>query len=479
MPFVDRDADLAEMERRWGLTPQFQLLWGRRRVGKSALIRRFAEGKDAIVYQAVTGTVVDQLRLLTRRMLAWRREPLLATMPFASWDQVFAYLEGLGRERKRNGEPMLLVLDEFQHLAATDATVISRLSDFYEIVKHEDLPLYLIVSGSSISFFEKQVEVGGLFGRRTFGSLLPPLGYRDAGAFFPDWDPTDRLRAWAILGGMPYYLEQFDPNRSLAWNIRERMLRRNQVLYNEAELMLRDELSEPATYHSILAAIAGGATTSGEIASRAGLEQPSLPSYLQRLGLLHLVGRDVPFGVKPEKSKKGLWTISDAYLGFWHAFIRPNAVELEAGRVDEIWKTIVKPRLDAFVSKPAFERACREFVRERIGRMDGLPSSGAVGAWWTVETRVVDGERQPMRFEADVVAGSAKRVGLVGEVKWSDDLDNHALRQLRRVVAKIPGTSDDTRLALFSRRGFDDRVRNTAEAEGILLFDTDDLYAGD
>lgn len=114
-------------------------------------------------------------------------------------------------------------------------------------------------------------------------------------------------------------------------------------------------------------------------------------------------------------------------------------------------------------------------MREHIGQGE-LPTSGAVGAWWTVETRVVDGQRRPMRYEADVVAGSAKRVDLVGEVKWSDDLDHHALGQLRRVVAKIPGTSERTRLALFSRRGFDARLRDTAEAEGILLFDTDDLY---
>ena len=475
--FVDREADLHEMEQRWGMEPQFQLLWGRRRVGKSALIRRFAEGKDAIVYQAVTGTVTDQLGLLTRRILAWRPHPLLEAAQLASWEQAFAYLEGLGRERKAAAKPMLIAFDELQHLAATDGTIISRLSDFYETVKHEGLPFFLVISGSSISFFEKRVAVGGLFGRRTFGGLLSPLGYRDAGAFFPDWEPADRLRAWAILGGMPYYLEQFDPDRSLAWNIRERMLRRNQVLYNEAELMLRDELYEPAVYHSILAAIAEGATTNGEIASKSGVEARSLPAYLQKLELLHLVGRDVPFGVDPRKSKKGLWTITDGYLAFWHAFIRPNAVDLEAGRVDEVWRTIVRPRLDEFVSKPAFERACRRFVRTQMGRIPGVPASGAVGAWWGAESRVVSGERRRERFEADVVAGSAKRVALVAEAKWSDRVDSHALGQLRRVVERIPGTDGDTRLALFSRHVFDDRLRTTAAAEDILLFEVDDLYA--
>lgn len=477
--FVDREADLEEMERRWGTGPQFQLLWGRRRVGKSALIRRFAEGKDAIVYQAVTGTVTDQLGLLTRRILAWRPEPVLQAAPLANWEQAFAYLESLGRERKSAGKPLLLALDEFQHLAATDRTLISRLSDFYEVVKHEGLPFFVVVSGSSISFFEKQVAVGGVFGRRTFGGLLSPLDYRDAGAFFPEWEPADRLRAWAILGGMPYYLEQFDPGRSLAWNIRERMLRRNQVLYNEAELLLRDELTEPAVYHSILAAIAEGDTTNGEIASRSGVATHSLPAYLQKLELLHLVGRDVPFGVDPRKSKKGVWTITDGYLAFWHAFIRPNAVDLEAGRVDEVWKSFVQPRIDAFVSRPAFERACRSFVRARMGRTAGLPDRGAVGAWWGTRTTVVSGDRRREHLEADVVAGSANAIALAGEAKWSDGVDAHALGQLRRVTALMPGTSEDTRLALFSRHGFEDRLQAIAAAEGVLLFDVADLYAPD
>ena len=477
MPFIDREDDLYEMEQRWGMRPQFQLLWGRRRVGKSALIRRFAEGKDAIVYQAVTGTVTDQLELLTRRIEAWRPDPLLAAQPLANWAQAFAYLERVGRERHELGQPLLLVLDEFQYLSDTDGDVISHLAAFYEVVKHGDLPFFIIISGSSISFFEEQVEVGGIFGRRTFGGLLSPLGYRDAGAFFPGWRPEDRMRAWAILGGMPYYLEQFEPDRSLAWNIRERMLRRNQVLYNEAELLLRDELRDPSTYHSVLAAIAGGATANGEIASKAGLDANSLPPYLQKLQLLHLVGRDVPFGEDPKRSKKGIWTITDGYLAFWHAFIRPNAVDLEAGRIEDVWKLHVKPRLDEFVSKPAFERACRAFVRDGMGRIDGLPTTGGVGAWWKHEVRVVDGDRKHESYEADVVVGSRKDISLVGEAKWSDEVDGHALGQLRRVVSRMDGVTEETRLAIFARRGFDSRLRAAAGSQGVMLLDVEDLYS--
>ena len=237
--FIDRVADLEELESRWGTKPQLYLLWGRRRVGKSALIRQFAAGHEAIIYQAVTGTITDQLSLLTRRIRAWREDPLLAAAPLANWEQAFAYLENLGLIRKASDQPLLVVLDEFQYLYASDDTVISRLQEFLEVVKHDDLPLFLIVSGSAISFFEERILVGTVFGRRTAGGLLRPLPYRDATLFFPDWSAADRVRAWAVLGGMPYYLEQFDPRRSLEWNIRERMLRRNQVLYNEADLLLR------------------------------------------------------------------------------------------------------------------------------------------------------------------------------------------------------------------------------------------------
>ena len=123
--FIDREADLADLNDRWGLRPQLYLLWGRRRVGKSALIREFARGREAIIYQAVTGTVGDQLGLLTRRILAWRADPILEAAPLANWDQAFAYLEGIGRQRKAESTPLLIVFDEFQYVADPPSCLIS------------------------------------------------------------------------------------------------------------------------------------------------------------------------------------------------------------------------------------------------------------------------------------------------------------------------------------------------------------------
>jgi AAA+ ATPase superfamily predicted ATPase len=478
--FIDRTDDLAELQSRWGMKPQLYLLWGRRRVGKSALIRQFAATHDAIIYQAVTGTVTDQLSLLTRRIRAWRDDPLLAAAPLANWEQAFAYLENLGRARKEAGEPLLVVLDEFQYLYGSDDTVISRLQDFLEIVKHGDLPLFVVLSGSSISFFEEKVLIGTVFGRRTAGGLLSPLSYRDAGSFFPDWSPSDRVRAWGVLGGMPYYLEQFDSKRSLAWNIKERMLRRNQVLYNEAELLLREELRDAPTYQSVLAAVADGQTKNSDIAGHSGVQANHLSTILTRMERLHLVERTVPFGEDPASSKRGLWTVLDNYLAFWFEFVRPNVTDLEAGRVEAVWGNDIKPRLDQFISKPAFERLCREFVRQAIGRDPRFPARGDVGEWWGPYTaRDADGKLITEQRQADVVVGVGRRVSLVGECKWSDALvDLDALSQLRTVVAAVPGTGASTRLALFGREGFTERLRAIAHEEGILLLTVDDMFDG-
>jgi AAA+ ATPase superfamily predicted ATPase len=477
--FIDRVADLDDLESRWGMRPQLYLLWGRRRVGKSALIRQFAARHDAIIYQAVTGTITDQLSLLTRRIAAWRKDPLLAAAPLANWGQAFAYLENLGRARKASGEPLLVVFDEFQYLCASDDTVISRLQEFLEVVKHDDLPLFLIVSGSAISFFEERIVVGAVFGRRTAGGLLRPLSYRDAAMFFPDWSAADRVRAWAVLGGMPYYLEQFDPRRGLEWNIRERMLRRNQVLYNEADLLLREELRDAPTYQSVLAAVADGQTKNADIAARSGVAPNHLSTILTRMERLHLVERTVPFGEDPASSKRGLWTVLDNYLAFWFTFVRPNITELEAGRADAVWGDEIKPALDRFASKPAFERLCRDYVRSAIGRDPRLPARGDVGEWWGPYTsRNADGKLVTEQRQADVVVGAARQVTLVGECKWSDALvDIDALHQLRTAAAAVPGTNAATRLALFAREGFTDRVRAIAEQDGTLLLTAADLLA--
>jgi AAA+ ATPase superfamily predicted ATPase len=476
--FIDRENEIADLDDRWGMEPQVALLWGRRRVGKSTLLQRFAEGRPHVFYQAVKGTETEQLTGLTARILAYRADPVLAAAPLPNWQAALAYLLRLAREARQDGHPLLVIFDEFPYLVSTKPELPSLFQSALEDVKRENLPLFLVIAGSQITMFEQHVLHGPLYSRRTWGEQLPPLDYRNAGRFFDGWTPTDRLRAWAVLGGVPYYLEQFDPARSLGWNIENRLLRKGQVLYSEAELFVAEELgNESATYLSIISAVAGGATRQSEIASAVGIASTAAPPYLAQLQRLHVLEHLRPAGAEVG-TRRGVWQLADGYLRFWFRFVRPNATDLEARRSAEVYRARVRPALDQFVSKPAFEQACREYAAALIGRDPAFPPTGKVGAWWgPVPDERHPGTRRTREGEIEVVVFDGRNLVLAGEAKWHDgEVDVDALRQLEASVVHVPGYSPATSLVVFARDGFTDRLRARASAEGVILHTSADMF---
>jgi len=460
------------------MRPQVALLWGRRRVGKTTLIDRFAAGKPAITYGADPGTATEQLGRLTDRILAFRDDRALRAAPLANWDQALAVLLRLVTDQQRDGQPLLLVLDEFPRLVAATPRLPSMLQDMLEDVRRGGLPLYLVLAGSQIGMFERHVLHVPLYGRRTWGQQLAPLSYRDAASFLPGWSPADRLRAWAMLGGIPYYAEQWRADRGLAWNITQRMLTKGTVLYSEAELLVREELgADAATYLSIIAAVAGGATRQSEIGNAVGVPLTSMPRYLELLARLHILEHRYPIGTGTQR-RNGTWAVSDPYLRFWFAFVRANRTDLEARAAEGVYRDRVLQALDEFVSQPAFEEVVREHARMSIGTDPDYPARGEVGMWWGA----IPDERQPetrrtRRGELDLVIYDGRDLLMAGEAKWSETADIDALAQLRRTVRHAPGFSERTRLAVYARDGFSERLQVAARADDIILRTVADLYA--
>lgn len=478
--FIDREEELRSLEELCGMRPQVVLLWGRRRVGKSALIERFAQGKPTISFQADQGTASEQLRLFTERILAYRPDPILAAAPLANWDQALAYVLSLVRAAKAERHSLLVVLDEFPYLATSTPRLASAIQAVLEDVRREDLPLFLVLAGSQIGMFEEHVLQGPLYGRRTWGEQLPPLGYREAGEFFPGWSAADRLRAWAVLGGIPYYLEQWDPARSLDWNVQNRVLRKGQVLYEEADLLVKEELgSEASVYLSVIGAVASGATRQSEIADRAGVSpSSSAGKYLSQLRRLHILDHIRPARA-PENARSGVWRVADGYLRFWFRFVRSNRTDLEARRVPEVFRDRVRPHLDQFVSWPAFEDACREHTRRAIGSDPAFPTHGEVGAWWgPIPDERHPGTRRTREGEIEIVAYDGRDLVLAGEAKWQNGLvDADALTQLEATVRHVPGYAPSTRLVLYSREGFTPQLERRARASAVVLRTVGDLYS--
>jgi AAA+ ATPase superfamily predicted ATPase len=478
--FVDRQWELDGLETQWA-TGRYQiaLLWGRRRVGKTRLLDEFARGKPAIMYQADEGTATEQLRRLTDRIIVYQDDPTLRAQPLANWDAAIGTILRLVRDAKRDGKQLLVILDEFPRLVMATPRLTSLLQDAIEDVRREDLPLFLVLAGSQISLYEKHVLHGPLYGRRTWGEQLPPLGYREAGEFFPSWSAADRLRAWAILGGIPYYLEQWDSGRSLGWNIVHRLLSKGAVLYDEAELLIKEELgADAATYLSIIAAVANGRTKVNEIAGVAGVDAKAISSYLSRLERLHMVEHLQP-ATASASGRRGLWQLCDNYLRSWFAFVRANRTDLEARRAQEVFDAKIGGCLDEFVSKPAFEDAVRTHARLSIGVDPAFPARAEISAWWgPVPDERYPGTRRTREGEIELVGYEGHNLVLAGESKWASGLENgDALTQLRKTVVHVPGyTPTGTRLAIYTREGFAPAFREKADREDVILRTVEDMY---
>src|SRR5581483_9565685 len=324
--FVNRSDELAWLVEGWDGSPQFRILYGRRRVGKSTLLDEFARSRRAVVYQAVEGTVQDHLRDVTAVLAEFTDDPVLRAGPLPNWQAVLSYAARLAA-----AEPFLFVLDEYQYAAEADDALASVVQRWWSReVENKGLPLYFVICGSYVRFFEKKVLNGPMYGRNTGIWKLAPLRCADVALMFPNWDAEDQVRVYAVLGGVPYYLRQFNPARDLAWNIAHHILRKGAALFAEAELVMREELRDPGVYFSILRAIEDGCTQHGEIVNRVRPpdDRQPLTSYL---GTLEGLGFAEPTKTVVGSSRQ-VWRIADPYLRFWFKYVLPNKRRLERAR---------------------------------------------------------------------------------------------------------------------------------------------------
>jgi len=285
--FVNREDELEMLHSRFESdTAELLVVYGRRRLGKSALVREAIEDRDdAIYWQATEETPEVQLT----NFIETAREtfPLIEDIK-RDWE---ALLRVLGRQNA------VVVLDEFPYLIESDDALPSKIQRVWDM-HLEETEITLVLVGSSISIMEEKVLSGGspLYGRRTATIDLPSLELEDARQFYPEDDPDSVIQTWGVFGGTPYYLQALTPSASLTENVQSHVLSEHGVLHNEPEFLLRTEfgIREPQTYYTILRAIAMGKREANEIADFAGIDSNALGSYLSKLRRLRLVERDIP-----------------------------------------------------------------------------------------------------------------------------------------------------------------------------------------
>ncbi|MFC6941188.1 ATP-binding protein [Salinirubellus sp. GCM10025818] len=452
--FVDRETELDRLTDCYESdTADFVVIYGRRRLGKSELVRQsIADRDDAVYYQAVESTAQNQLEQFVETATA--QFPSTQTVR-RDWEVL---LQALGEQ------DAVVVVDEFPFLIEEDESLTSRIQRVWDL-HLEATGMTLVLVGSSISVMEDKVLSGGapLYGRRTATIDLEPLTTADARQFFPAYDAETAVMAWSIYGGTPFYLQTIDPEESLGRNVQQSILSERGLLYSEPEFLLRTDLRQPNTYFSILRALAHGRRTPNEIAGMAGVESQSLSSYLQKLRRLRLVERHIPVTESATASKRGRYRIAAPLFRFWFRFVYGNQDQLRL-LGDDAYEELVAPELADYVS-PLFERLCQQSLPTLVDRR-----FRAVGQWWFKE------------HELDVLGLTDE--GLVaGECKFtSTPVSEGVLSDLEGTATEVQWSdmpeAPDNVYVLFSRSGFSEDLKRTADSrEDVHLFGISDLVS--
>lgn len=481
--FIGRETELQFLEDKYHQRDgQLVVLYGRRRVGKTETLRQFCKGKPHVFFSCRECTDKMQLKNFSEKLLREKIPASSYITEFTDWEKAFLSVMELpyGDAKK------LIVIDEFPYMCKGNRSIPSIMQNLWdETLKDENV--MIILCGSAMSFIEKELlaEKNPLYGRATGIYKMNEMGFYDAVKFFPNYSDRDKVLAYAILGGIPHYLSQFDTKLSIAENIKKNILTKGCTLYSEVEFLLRQELRETPMYNSIIEAVALGNTKLNEISVKSLVDDTSKTSvYLKNLIELEIVEREfsVSNGIKEKaNANRGLYHLTDNFFRFWYAFVFTNFSELEGGDVEGVYEYVIAPQLHEFASY-VFEDICREYVRE-MQKANVLPFRySQMGRWWGKTTvRRKDDRMEVEEAEIDILAVSKySEKYLVGECKFKNKTFRYS--EYLDTIAKLSTQKESAEFYyyLFSESGFDDKIIEEAErSKNITLFSLKDIVEKD
>jgi AAA+ ATPase superfamily predicted ATPase len=460
--FIGRTQEISRLAKEFSLSrPSLLVVYGRRRIGKSVLLREAAKDRPHVLYQATRVTPslnLDGFKAEIARSLG--SDPILGGL--GDWLGVLTYLA-----HKANDMPgLVVVLDEFPYLVEGDAALPSIIQKFWDAVVADEGKLNLVLCGSMISQMEDLLaERNPLYGRQTLRLEVKALPLRDAARFFPDYNAEDHILAHAIFGGTPFYLRLCDPGASLGENVINLLLTDTGTLVDEPNVLLQSELRETQRYASILAAIADGCTKLGEIGGRVRdiKDSVSLSPYMRRLERMKLIRAIRSLDASP-RSRDTRYFVDDPLVAFWHRFVRPNMSSVMQGFGHDIWRHQVAPQLDEYMGN-AFEEICRGHARRHAQEV--LPSPAReIGQIWSAD------------YDIDVAGSLLDGSMLYGECKWRRGAVGPEV--LTTLIERAKRTEygrgvEDRHFLLYARTGFNADVHERAKKNGRVALMTPNM----
>ena len=454
-PFINRESELHFLNQNYAKNaPQMIVLYGKRRIGKTELIKKFMEDKEGVYILCTNDSMKENINEMKSKFCNLTGKEYFSDLDISSLYDLFRYLS-----QEMGTGNAVIAIDEFPCLIEINRGIVSVFQKIWdEILVNTNI--FLIICGSSTGMMETEVlsYKSPLYGRRTGEWNVSPMSFKHLKHFFSNYNTADLFRIWAVCGGVPFYLQKCDNLLSVDENIRQMILTKGEVLYNEPGILLKEEFREPRIYGLILKYLSLGYTRQGEIASVTGIEKGNLSKYLSVLENLHIIEHIIPLG----KRKQGIYEINDQFFRFWFRFVYPNRSDLEIGLVDEVFSQI-STQLNTYYGKE-FER----LVIEQI-RLKELPLPfpfTEVKRWWHNEQEI-----------DIVVLNQDTNDILFVECKWKV-LDE---RDAKRVLTNLKKKSEYVQWKNDSRREYYGLVAKKIEGKerlrenGYVVFDLEDM----
>ena len=353
------------------------VVYGRRRIGKSSLVREFTQNKTQVYsFEAIEGeNTVGQIRYFTQSLKKQLNDPILDSLVFKNWDSVFTYITDKVFVKQKSKKKKVLFLDELQWMAAGRKQLVSLIKYYWDnFWKHNNV--MLILCGSVASFMIKKVlHSTALYGRTTLEILLKGLPANEAVLLFKNKrNPKEILKYLLVFGGVPKYLEGINLSQSFSRNMNRLCFSTHGPMFKEVERLFYSQFREVHTYREIVTLLKKGIYSAAEISSKLDIASGGgLKSYLDNLEKAEIIRSYIPFG-RSINTKFRKYTLSDEYLYFYFKYIEPNRHLLAESTSEKLFEVLTKESFDTWLGF-AFERFCLKnaaLLAERMGFKDDV-----------------------------------------------------------------------------------------------------------
>ena len=405
--FIGRDRELNTLDKLYRSDKfEFVVIYGRRRVGKTALINQFIDDKKSIYFMGVESNEKQNLENFSKSIIEFS-SGIETETSFASFQAALEYAFKLAEK-----ERIILAIDEYPYVARASRSLASTLQLLID--KYKDTSkLMLILCGSSMSYMEDHVLAykAPLYGRRTAQMKIQPFDFEESCRYLDNLSDEDKALIYGIVGGTPQYLLQMSDKLSVEENIKNTYLNPMSFLYEEPINLLKQEVREPAIYNAIITAIAAGYSRMSEISSKVGEDTNVCSNYIKNLINLGIIQKETPYGEKA--SKKSIYSIEDNMFYFWYRFVLDNNSVIARGAADLVYKRI-EPQLSHYMGR-VFEEICKQYLWKQL-LLGNVPIEFiSLGRWWGNDPI------QKSQAEIDIMGEKDEESALFAECKWRNE----------------------------------------------------------